>query len=79
MGKGLVSGINFQLPHCFFVSNIDPNPRIVRLMDITALYSACIYEFVGRTASNGLFNLHLYFNGRTNNITYKINFINKSF
>lgn len=68
--RGVVSGINIQLPCTFFIINLDINPKFIRLMYINQLYTACIYELVGRTSSQGLFRTHLFLS--EGNINYKV-------
>lgn len=65
-----MSGVTIQLPHTFFVNNLNSDPIFVRLMFINKLYIACIYELVGRTASQGIFRAQIFVNGAS--ITYKI-------
>ena len=65
-----MSGINIQLPHTFFFRNLELSPVVIRLMYISQLYTACIYELIGRTSAQGIFRTHLFLS--EGNITYKV-------
>ena len=66
----MVSGVKIQLPHTFFVNNENTDPIFVRLMSRNKAYIACIYELVGRTASQGLFRTQIFVNSEE--IYYKV-------
>lgn len=65
-----MSGVTIQLPHTFFVNNLNSDPIFVRLMYRNKSYIACIYELVGRTASQGLFRTQIFVN--SDEIHYKV-------
>lgn len=63
-------GVIIQLPHVFFINNLNSDPIFVRLMFINKSYIACIYELVGRTAAQGIFRAQIFVN--SDSITYKV-------